>query len=263
MTDQKIGRPAEGGYWYDRHGNQVYELRGANGKMRAPTLRDARQLGLLPGVSSILRGAAAPGLERWKQQQVLLAALTLTRQEGETEDAWLDRILDDSKQQAIKAAERGKRIHAVIQNHYQGAAPTEDYWPYVKGVADEVGSFFGQPEWKAEGAFVSRLGYGGKIDLTAPGIVLDFKTKEFKLDARSRVDKELAWDDHLIQLCGYAIGLYGEDSKARLANVFVSVTQPGLVYVKEWTPDEIARGKNMFLCLLAYWKAKSRYQSAW
>jgi hypothetical protein len=68
---------AESLHWYDRHGRPCYEVMSKPGVMRPTTLRDARKLNLVPSVTNIIRCAAAPGLEIWKQQQVMMAALTL------------------------------------------------------------------------------------------------------------------------------------------------------------------------------------------
>src|SRR5690606_19485277 len=94
------GRASEGGHWYGRDGSCVYEIRGANGKMRAVNLRDARKLGLVPGVSSISQMEHKPALERWKIEQALMAALTLPRQPNEPDDAFLERAREDSQEQA-------------------------------------------------------------------------------------------------------------------------------------------------------------------
>ncbi|MBO8650153.1 hypothetical protein INO53_14910, partial [Staphylococcus aureus] len=61
------------------------------------------------------------GLDTWKQQNVLLAALTLPRKEGEPEKDWLDRVMMASKQTARVAADRGTTIHAIIQAFFEGA----------------------------------------------------------------------------------------------------------------------------------------------
>lgn len=230
--------------------------------MRAATLRDARKMGLYPGVTTIIRCAAAPGLERWKQNQVLLAALTLPRRPQETEDDWLNRVILDSQEQARKAADRGTQIHAAIQGHFEGQAPDEEMWPYVQGAVKALKQAFGaRPEWRAEQSFADAMGFGGKVDLCrwAPGLgreaVVDIKTKEFS-DASS----VKAWDDHAIQLAAYRRGL-GLD-EASCANVFVSTSVPGLATVIMWSEDEIRRGWTMFKSLLAYWQAKNNYQPA-
>src|SRR5512146_840915 len=177
-----MARAAESTHWYDRDGNPAYTVKAKDGSDRPTTLRDARKLGLVPSVTTIIRCAAAPGLERWKQQQVLHAALTLPTIPGEPEDAYLDRIMADSQEQARKAAERGTAIHAAIQGHFEGKPPTEEYWPYVEGAVDVITEHLGKREWIAEKSFAHWRGFGGKVDLHCTAAVVDFKTKEFGED---------------------------------------------------------------------------------
>src|SRR5690348_3246640 len=113
-TETTSGRPSEGGHWYDRTGAAVYEIRGANGKMRPVTLRDARKLNLVPGFSAIAQMEYKPALERWKIEQALMAALTLPRLDGEDDGAFLTRAREDAQEQSRKAADRGTAIHAAI-----------------------------------------------------------------------------------------------------------------------------------------------------
>jgi hypothetical protein len=257
------GRAGEAGHWYDRRGQPVYDIERSDGKgMRPVTLRDARKLRLLPGVSSIVRCAAAPGLEKWKQNQVLLAALTLPKLPDEKETDWIERVWVDSKAQAAAAAEKGKAVHAAIEDHFKGIAPPDHLWVIVKSVRDALYDKFGLVEWEAEKSFAHSLGYGGKRDLRSKTglITLDFKTKEFGLDSKGKIDKELAWDENLIQLCGYTMD---DEPEAVLANVFVSVSTPGLVYIHTWDIMDRGRGNRMFKGLLHYWQAKNNYDSGW
>jgi hypothetical protein len=46
---------------------------------------------------------------------------------------------------------------------------------------------------------------------------------------------------------------------ARCANVFVSVTHPGLIKVHEWPEEELQKGWKMFQALLTYWKLKNNF----
>jgi hypothetical protein len=62
----------------------------------------------------------------------------------------------------------------------------------------------------------------------------------------------------MMQLAAYRMGLDLPD--ARCANVFVSVTVPGLVVVKEWSQEDLARGWLMFHSLLKYWQAKNQHE---
>jgi hypothetical protein len=106
---------AESTHWYDRDGKPAYTVKAKDGSPRPTTLRDARKLALVPSVTTIIKCASAPGLERWKLDQMLHAALTLPRGSTEPEAEWIGRVWADSKETASKAADRGTSIHAAIQ----------------------------------------------------------------------------------------------------------------------------------------------------
>ncbi len=251
LTDNK--RPSEAGHWYDITGKPVYEVVAKNGQPRPTTLRDARMLNLCPSVTGIIRCAAAPGLERWKQEQTLLAALTLPRRQDEPESDWLERVRSDSQQQARDAAERGTAIHAAIQGHYEGKPVARDYWPHVHGAAMAIKEAFGGTVWEAEKSFSHPLGFGGKVDLNSDAVVLDFKTKEFKPD-----DKLQTWDEHAMQLAAYREGLMVPDARGVIC--YVSAAVPGLARVMLLGEDQLLQGWSMFKALLSYWQAKNRYR---
>ena len=183
---------SESGHWYDREGNPVYEVSRADGKgMRSATLADARKLNLYPGVTGIINCAAKPGLERWKVVQGILSALTLPKIEGEPLDAFAERAMKDSEEQARKAAEKGTAIHAAIECFYTSGSIDMDTLIYVNEVEKEVEQKYPNQIWLAEKSFVSDWGYGCKVDLVSPEVIIDFKTKEF-----SDMTKKLAWDEH-------------------------------------------------------------------
>lgn len=236
---------AESGHWYTRDGKPAYTIIGKNGKERPTTLRDARQYNLVPSVTTIIRCAAAPGLERWKQEQVLLAALTLPRIDGESEQEYLSRVMEDSRAQGKAAAEEGERIHAAIEAAYKGHRYDPKYEPHVSGVRDALGDGLA-----AELSFAHPMGFGGRVDLCGSDCVLDVKTKDFSDPAEVK-----AYDDHLMQVAAYRVGLVMEG--ASIANVFASRTVPGLVKVIDWSEQDFARGWAMFSALLAFWKAKN------
>lgn len=244
---------SEAGHWYDRSGNPTYTVIGKNGKERNTTLRDAREKDLVPSVTTILKVAAAPGLERWKQHQVLLAALTLPKQDGETEDEWMERIMLDSKETGKKAADRGTEIHAAIQQYYEMQPYPTEFDDYVIGCRSALVEHFNEQDWVCEKSFSHLLGFGGKVDLHADGIVADIKTKDFGPD-----DSIQGFDEHLMQLAAYRMGL--AMPKARCANVFVSRSNPGLAVVIEWTQEELEKGWAMFTRLLSFWQIKNDHK---
>lgn len=244
---------AESTHWYTLDGQPCYEVPAVKGGMRPTTLRDARKLNLVPSVTTIIRMAAAPGLERWKQQQVLHAALTLPTIQGESEDAYLERIMRDSQEQARKAAERGTAIHASLQGCFEHKRIPEAHIEYVGAVCNHLAERYGPLDWSAEQSFAHHLGFGGKCDLQSSEIVLDFKTKEFTADSLPKT-----WDEHAMQLAAYRHGFGME--QARCAIAFVSVTVPGLTHICELDQAELTKGWQCFEALLKFWQAKNGYR---
>ena len=105
----------ESGHFYAADGSPAYRIIGKNGKERNTNVKDAREHGFVPSVTTVLNIIAKPGLTNWLQQQVLLAALTLPRIEGETEENWLERVMSDSKSTGRDAADRGTQMHGVLE----------------------------------------------------------------------------------------------------------------------------------------------------
>ena len=229
----------------------MYTVMGST-RQRATTLRDARSRNLVPSVTTILNVANKPALILWMQKQVLMSALTLTRQEGETDESFVSRVLIDSKELGKAAADAGTDIHNSIEDFWTGR-PLSRHFDHVKATNDLLRQSFGEQEWIAERSFGHELGFGGKCDLHCPIAVVDIKTKEF-----APGDKVEGFDEHLMQLAAYRVGL--GVSQARCANLFVSRTHPGTVFLKKWTEEEIQKGWNMFLCLLEFWQLKNNHQ---
>lgn len=247
---------SEAGHWYTRTGEPMYTIMGkSTGKMRNTTLRDARELNLVPSVTTILNVAAKPALTAWLQEQAILAALTLPRGDDEPEYLWLKRVLTDSKQQGKDAADLGTEIHAAIQGYYEGRTASK-YPHHVESCKNAIQTLYGARTWVCEKAFAHELGFGGKCDMhntDGDGIVIDIKTKDFK-----DLSKPLAYDEHMLQLAAYRIGL--GLPKARCANVFVSRNNPDLAHIHEWAEDDIQRGWEMFTRLLEYWQLKNNHE---
>ena len=245
---------AESTHWYTRKGEPAYTVKAKDGSDRPTNLRDARKLLLVPSVTTIIRCAAAPGLERWKQDQVLHAALTLPRGATEPEAEWISRVWTDSGETARKAAERGTEVHAAIQTHFEGGFVHSNMWHHVEG-AKEVLRQWSPGGWIAEKAFASPLGFGGKVDLHRLELA-DVKTKEFDKDADLKT-----WDEQAMQLAAYRFGLGIET--ARCAICYVSVSVPGLAKLIEIPEADLQKGWRMFLALLNFWQARTGYQSSW
>lgn len=249
---------SEAGHWYRPDGSAAYTCIGKNGKERNTTLRDARELGLYPSVTAILKLEAAPALTTWMINQAAMSCITLPRLDGEDDDLFIKRALDDSRQQARKAAERGTYLHGLLeqtvarQGFLSAAVPPHDF-EIINPCVQWLETNFAGYTWHAERSFACAHGFGGKLDLYGEcgdqSLILDWK---FKDDIKP--GKQLAFDNHSTQLAAYAYGL--DRPKARCVNLFISSSIPGLIVPHEWTPKEIDCGWQVFSHLLAIWKLR-------
>lgn len=249
----------ESGHWYTRDGLPAYQQRTQKGGLRATDLRDARKQGLVPSVTTVLGVIAKQALEKWKREQCVYAALTLTRLDDETDAQFFARIEADAGAQAKAAAEEGTRIHDACESLFRGLPVPEQYRPHAEAVRAKVFELFpGVTDWVAEASFAHESGYGGKVDLHSPstGLVVDYKGK----DGDFSDGKKLAYDQHW-QLGGYSQGLILP--RAPGANIFFSRTHPGLVASHVWKESEIAAGIRTFNSALQLWKELKDFDPAW
>ena len=237
---------SESGHYYTKLGEPAYKIIGKNGNKRNTNVKDARELGLVPSVTTIIGQLAKPGLDRWKSEQLLLAALTLPRHDAEAESDWLDRVMADSRSTGKEAAERGTRMHGVLENFYRrkeiGILPF-----YAIEVDRTITAHFGAQQWAAEASFAHPQGFGGKIDLNGSNVVIDFKSKV------GDISKVKPYFEQIMQLAAYRVGLGIPD--ARCANVYFN--EQGDVSLIEHTPDQLDDAFSCFQLLLQYYKIKN------
>lgn len=250
----------ESQHWYSRDGRPCYEQRTAKGGLRPTDLRDARKIGLVPSVTTVLSVLAKPALTTWMVNQGIMAALTLPRIAGESEADFLQRVVADSKAQAKAAAEEGTRIHDACEAWMQGRFGHEHarFKLHVDAVRDELARLFPEvTDWIAEASFGHESGFGGKVDLHSPstGIVVDYKGK----DGDFSDGKKLAYDQHY-QLAAYNRGLLLPPNVC--ANIFVSRTHPGRVASHVWKQAEVDEGWLVFEAALSVWKRLRKFDSA-
>ena len=243
-------RLAESGHWYTIDGKPKYTIVGKNGKERNTTLRDARKLNLVPSVTTILDVAAKPGLVNWQVNQGIQAALTLPRKIDETDEEFLHRVRQDSKEQAEKAAEEGTKIHADINMGFAGKKDSEVY-THLRELLDKS---FPNQEWISEQSYTSKeKGYGGAIDLHSKSIVVDFKTKD---NIEGKDASKLVFDNHGMQLSAYAELLY--IGKPTRVSIFIDRKNPSVILPYVWDGGHL-KHLVMFNSLLTYWKMSKNY----
>ena len=243
------------GHWYKSDGSPFYTMKGKNGKERDVTLRDAKVHDAWPSVTTILQVKASPGLDNYKQQQLLDAAWDtdifdyyerdLPREQSK--EIWSKEIVNKSKQHAKKASDRGTQIHDALEDWANGKTTnlSDDDLLIVGRAWDFLKKEFPKANWRAERSFCSKLGFGGKVDLSDEyGIILDFKTKD-----TDDIKKMVGYENHKMQTAAYAVGL-GMPGADRY-NLFISTQVPGLLKLEKH--EDFDRDWNMFRSLLDYW----------
>lgn len=242
---------SDAGHWYDSDGNPAYTIIGKNGNERNTTLRDARKLGLVPSVTTIIAAANAPALVEWKINQAILSALTATRGEEETEADFVSRIKADAKEQAKKAAERGTQIHAYVQDWLEGNEVEQgsDAYPFCNSANETIFNEVGYQEWICEKSFATPF-YGGKADLHNERYLIDIKTKTW-----TDKDKLDIWESHLMQLAAYRKGLNIPEAKCGILYVHQDTAESVLLWADE---DKLKQGMGMFNGLLDFYYEKTK-----
>lgn len=240
----------ESSRWYDKDGNAINTVPKKSGGERKATLADAKKCGYLPSVTTILQAAAKPALDRWKQRNAIIAALTTPRIDGENEDAFAERVLSQDVNSISDAAkDKGTAIHGGIEKALNGEPYDESLSAYVLPVLDACKQFGGIVA--REKAIVGD-GYAGKMDAIFINgdtlTVVDFKTCSALPKAQ--------YDEHLLQLAAYA---YPTDAR-KVANIYISTAEAGKIAVMinplvEW----LETYHNGFVPLLKFWRWRNNF----
>lgn len=263
MTTLSLVTPEGGSHWYDGAGNPVYTVPYADpkreGEYRSTTLRDARSMKLFPSTTNVLGVVARPGLEAWKQSQMILAALTLPRLPAESLDEFATRVVKDGQEEAKRAAEAGTLIHDAIETYLWGEVmPDGALAPFIEGFAEWWWRQDLETECVEQCFCRPDLGYGGRVDWIGNDgnrlVIIDWKTSATKPGQRVGF-----YDEWAMQEASYAKGVCRPG--ARLISVVVSRTEPGRIEQHEWTrtPGERERWWAAFESAKALWCLTNNY----
>lgn len=248
--------PEKSCHWYKRDGSPCFQVPKKSGDgFKDVTLREARELNLVPSVTTILRIIAKPELEAWKQEQCILAALTLPRQENEPLEAFAKRVVEDSQEQAGVAAGFGRAIHKQIElelnaNHVLPIVPEVEpfmvHWRnWFRAEVEEV--------YATEKCVVNlEQGYAGTLDLHCKlkglgSAVVDFKTQNLKPGKPPAF-----YDEWLYQLAAYAKCVNADVVWPKLVSVVINSKEPGPVFCHQW--DDAQEGWQLFNAAFDLWK---------
>ena len=230
-------------HWYLRDGQPYHEVAKKDGSgMRSVTLADARKVWAFPSVTNVLGIIAKPGLEAWKIEQGILAALTLPRRDGEDLGLFAKRVVADMSNEVEKAADFGTAIHNACELYAREKVvpSSEALQPYMK---DWMRWFDENVERVdcLEKVFVARdLGFAGRVDMVAKlrdtgWAVVDFKTQKIKRSAKGE-PKPAFYETWPLQLAAYHYAATLDATKpiSALVSVVIDSAVPGPVHVKDW-----------------------------
>lgn len=246
---QIITQTTESAHFYSRDGQPMHTVIGkSTGRPRPTTIKDARENGWLPSVSTVLKVLDKPALTRWKVGQGVLACMTAPRVDGEGLDAFIDRVLNDEQQQdqeAQKARDLGTDIHAAIEACLNGRDCLPELAGYVGPVLERIKEM-NLPTFATEKILVGD-GYAGMTDcllgIGMPEILIDFKTTK-SIPAKP-------YKEHQLQIAAYVGTL---PAFCRGFVIYISTTEPGKISVCEVEGIEEIYTQQ-WLPLLAYYRA--------
>lgn len=252
-----IKRRNQSSHWYRTDGTPCHRLPCASGGgLRATTIRDAKELGLYPSVTSILGIVPKPALDKWRLLQVALASQRLTRSVNESDHYFARRIVQEAFTQVADAANLGSQVHSALEKVFDGEPVPEELSVYTDPVLD----------WKESKRlrFVERelcvvnkeYGFAGTMDVAccygSSGIgVIDFKTRKTK-----QGEKVFPYDGQAMQIAAYGATYWGEENLSRMfgANVYISSTEPGRMEVCAYRPEELVSEFEAFKHVCAVWR---------
>lgn len=244
----------QSGHWYYPDGRACYQVQKKDGSgLRPTTISDARKLGLLPSVTTILGVLDKPALTNWKIEQAVLVSLTAPRVDGEDLDAFVYRVLHTERQQDQEsqvARERGTEMHAALESLLSGRDAPGEILPWVEPVFQ-----FLQSNGKviATEKVLVGDGYAGRTDLiqdTGIQMLWDFKSAKKLPDP-----KKGAWSEHRLQAAAYAACINGD---VRTGNIYISTVECGKFVICEHGPWRETY-ENGFMPLVRHWQWANDY----
>lgn len=240
------------GHWYTESGDSAH----------GATLREARKQNLYPSVTTVLSIIASPGLEVWKRQEAILAALTLPRNEGESLEDFAVRVSRDMEETGSKAASLGTSIHDWAESYCNGEykSPPAGYETVCFQLQEWIDNNVDLSRSIAEESIVSKwYGYAGRVDLSGflksgKKFILDWKSQNLKDNGRNMVFYQ-KWCQ---QLTAYSQGAFQETELISIA-VSTNRNRP-IIAEKIWTEEEKNTGWEIFRRCLEIWQLEKGYR---
>lgn len=227
-------------------------------QMRSTTVKDARELGLLPSVTSIIKILDRPALSSWKQEQAVMAALTLHKKDDETLDDFAKRVVIDAESIAVNAATKGVKIHNAIERFLVTGEVCTDpevallIQPFYAWAKENILKVH-----KCEDVLISADGYAGRLDLKADFKDIGTAYADFKSRKPSNGKINTYPED------GYQLAAYrraDDDRAARCVSILINSEKPDTPFIHAWDETELNECEDVFLHCFHIWKIQKQYR---
>jgi hypothetical protein len=246
----------QSGHWYTEEGQSAHVIVGKTGKERNTTVADARKLGLLPSVTSVLGIMEKPQLTAWKIEQAIMASLTLPKEDNESLEEYAKRVVKDSKESTTRAAEWGTRMHEQAENILLGRSHSQEpeLQAHIKTFKEWVGANVEKTYW-CEKALVG-AGYAGRCDAyvrlkNVGDAIIDLKNRKVNPKYEPFYDTDCA------QLWAYRVA--SENPNASCVSVVLASNNPNKIMTRVWDDKELYEAGIGFMSLLKVWAWAKQY----
>lgn len=263
-----------GYHWYDGDGNPRHEL----------GLKDARQAGLHPSVTTVQKLQAVPFLEVWKVKQAVKRSteeLMNLEFEGvenplhqfnsaEDVDEWADKINDTLIKNLMEAADWGTGMHDQMEklladNDYRFDEPYQNWEECARAWKDEnIQEVIALEKVR----ICNEVGLAGTVDVYCihnvhGPCVMDYKNRKYKLDKRSGNMKCGFYDKDRDQLAKYSDMIMveeGLDDLPTIVSVGINAEVPSPFQNRVWSRDGQEKGIKIVNQLATLWRTINNFQ---
>jgi len=220
-------------------GARLTEVPKKSGGTKAPTIREAIELGAVPSVTEVLNLIAKPFLFTWVEDKAFQFAWDSAATPIPYEDA-----KELYKSQSKAAMDKGSELHDKMSR----LEPDEFTQEAVAWVNERYKITEHEIQFSSDT-------YGGTIDLIGKNDdgsvdIIDFK---FVMSDRKPRDQEL-W-----QLAAYRAWVQETRSVRKCINLLISQDDGHIISAHEWTEEELNHGYFIFQSILAAWGAINNY----
>ena len=255
-NQSRLVQTDQSGHWYTEDGESAHVIIGKNGNERNTTITDARKLGLLPSVTSVIGIKSKPELETWKAEQIIRACIKSPIKEGQEEGEYAKEIMQEAKKVTTEAAAHGTLMHEQMEHILLGREHSKDekLQPYIKTFKEWAQDNVEKVYW-CEKALVG-AGYAGRCDaylrLSGAGdCIIDLKNRKVNPKYDPFYDTDCA------QLWAYRMA--SENPQCACVSVVLAANDPETIVIHKWDEEELYQAGIAFQAMLKVWAWSKRY----